>query len=148
MHIVEFSNYNKHGNIRTRRFWQEKSNLSINPSGFGPSIFFRLFKYDHTNRISPSLLTLSGKTYIMPGWQEVLPQTRLSDINWIKPKPKKIVKQKPIIETNISGSGLGEYTTKYYPESGKFHCSCPGYWRSSGNCKHVKVMRTKFGDAK
>ncbi len=58
------------------------------------------------------------------------------------------VKQKPIIETNISGSGLGEYTTKYYPESGKFHCSCPGYWRSSGNCKHVKVMRTKFGDAK
>ena len=149
MPIVEFSNLNKHGNIRTRRFWQEKSNLSIDPSGFGPSIMFRLFKYDHKDRISPSIFTIGGKTYIMPGWQEVLPETRLEDVNWIKPKPiKQPAKQKPVIETNISGSGLGEYTTKYYPESGKFHCSCPGYWRSSGNCKHVKAMRTKFGDAK
>jgi hypothetical protein len=85
----------------------------------------------------------------MPLWKEVIEGTTLNDINWIKPKPKKQpVKQKPVIETNVSGSGLGEYTTKYYPESGKFHCTCPGYWRSGGNCKHVKAMRVKLGLAK
>jgi hypothetical protein len=63
-------------------------------------------------------------------------------------KLKSRLSKKPIIETNVSGSGLGEYTTKYYPESGKFHCTCPGYWRSGGNCKHVKAMREKLGEAK
>ena len=149
MPIVEFTNLNKYGNTRTRRFWQEKSNLSIDPSGFGPSIGFRLFKYDYEGHTPPSILKLSGKTYIVPSWEEVLPETRLEDINWIKPKPKKQpTKQKPVVETNVSGSGLGEYTTKYYPESGKFHCTCPGYWRSGGNCKHVKAMRVKLGVAK
>ena len=149
MPIVEFTNQNKYGNTRTRRFWQEKSNLSIDPSGFGPSIGFRLFKYDYEGHTPPSILKLSGKTYIVPSWKEVLPETRLEDINWIKPKPKKQpAKQKPVVETNVSGSGLGEYTTKYYPESGKFHCTCPGYWRSGGNCKHVKAMRVKLGVAK
>ena len=63
-----------------------------------------------------------------------------------KPEPKPKVKKQPIIETHISGSGLGEYKTKYYPESGKYHCSCPGYWRSSGNCKHVKQMKNKINN--
>ena len=40
---------------------------------------------------------------------------------------------------------VGEYKTKYYPESGKFHCSCPGFWRSGGNCKHVKALKLKLG---
>ena len=75
--------------------------------------------------------------------KEVEPETTLKDINWVQPKPK--VKKQPIIETNISGSGLGEYKTKYYPESGKFHCSCPGFWRSGGNCKHVKALKLKLG---
>jgi hypothetical protein len=89
MPIVEFSNLNKYGNIRTRRFWQEKSNLSINPSGFGPFIAYRLFKYDYEGILPPSLLNIGGKKYIVPSWQEVLPETRLEDINWIKPKIKK-----------------------------------------------------------
>jgi len=139
MPIVEFSNLNKYGNLRTRRFYQEKSNFSINPKGFGPFVSFKLFKYDYEHHMSPSLANIGGKKYIVPIWQEVLPETTLNDINWIKPKLK--VKSKPVIKTHISGSGLGEYTTKYYPESGKYHCTCPGYWRSSGNCKHVKEMK-------
>ena len=149
MPIVEFSNLNKHGNIRTRRFYKEKSNLSINPSGFGSFIAYRLFKYDVECNLPPSIAKIQDKTYIMPLWKEVIEGTTLNDVNWIKPKPKKQpAKQKPIIETNVSGSGLGEYTTKHYPESGKFHCTCPGYWRSGGNCKHVKTMRVKLGVAK
>ncbi len=139
MPIVEFSNLNKYGNLRTRRFYQEKSNLNINPKGFGPFVSFRLFKYDYEHHMPPSLVNIGGKKYIVPIWKEVLPETTLDDINWIKPKLK--VKEKPVIKTHISGSGLGEYTTKYYPESGKYHCTCPGYWRSRGNCKHVKEMK-------
>ena len=101
-----------------------------------------MFRYEHKGAFPPALATIGGQKYIMPSWQKVDPNTTLKDINWIKPKPKK-QRAKTIIKTHISGSGLGEYTTKYYPESGKFHCTCPGYWRSGGNCKHVKQMRNE-----
>ena len=89
MPIVEFTNLNKYGNMRTRRFWRESSNLSFNPDGFGPFVNYRLFKYDYKGILPPAILKLGGKTYIVPSWQEVLPETRLEDINWIKPKIKK-----------------------------------------------------------
>ena len=143
MPIVEFYNLNKYGNLRTRRFYQEKSNFGINPKGFGPFIGFKLFKYDYEYHISPSLVNIGEKRYIVPTWQEVLPETTLDDINWIKPKIKNKTKQKTITKIHISGSGLGEYITKYYPDSDKYHCSCPGYWRSRGNCKHVKEMKNE-----
>ena len=144
MPIVEFSNLNKYGNLRTRRFWQEKSNLSINPKGFGPFIGFKLFKYDHDHYMSPSLVNIGDKRYIVPTWVEVLPETRLEDINWIKPKVK-VTKTKTIVKINKSSSSDAEYTTKYYPDSGKYHCDCPGTWRTRGNCKHVKQMRNEQG---
>ena len=143
MPIVEFSNLNKYGNLRTRRFWQEKSNLSINPKGFGPFIGFKLFKYDHDHYMSPSLVNIGSKRYIVPTWVEVLPETRLEDINWIKPKVKKVKKSKTIIKTFNSGSSDATYTTKFYPDSGKYFCDCPGSWRSFGNCKHIKQMRNE-----
>ena len=38
-----------------------------------------------------------------------------------------------------------EYTTKYYPDSGKYHCTCMGYWRSKDRrCKHIKAMELKM----
>ena len=140
MPIVEFSNLNKYGNLRTRRFWQEKSNLSINPKGFGSFIGFKLFKYEHNHYMSPSLTNIGGKRYIMPGWVEVLPETRLEDINWIKPKVK-VARSKTIEITTKSSSSDAVYVTKYYPDSGKYYCDCPGTWRTNGNCKHVKQMR-------
>jgi len=144
MPIVEFSNLNKYGNLRTRRFWQEKSNLSINPKGFGPFIGFKLFKYDHNHYMSPSLVNIGDKRYIVPTWVEVLPETRLEDINWIKPKTKLTVKKsKTVIKTFNSSSSDATYTTKFYPDSGKYFCDCPGSWRSFGNCKHIKQMRNE-----
>jgi len=139
MPIVEFSNLNKHGNIRTRRFWQEKSNLSINPSGFGPFIGFRLFKYDIESHQTPSLAKISGKTYLMPAWQEVIEGTTLNDINWIKPKPKK--KLETIIVETLSSKGDKTYKTRFYPDTGNFTCTCPGTWMSNNNCKHIKKLR-------
>ena len=143
MTLWKFTNLNKYGNLRSRIVYRPDGEaFSFNPKGFGPFVNVRMFRYEYKGAIPPALATFSGQTYIVPSWQKVDPNTTLKDINWIKPKPKK-QRAKTIIKTHISGSGLGEYTTKYYPESGKFHCTCPGYWRSGGNCKHVKQMRNE-----
>jgi len=92
----------------------------------------------------PSLANIGGKKYLLPTWQEVLPETELNDINWIKPKPK--VKQEPIVVMTASSSNKDKtYKTVYYPDSGKFHCNCPGRWRAfDGKCKHIKALELKI----
>ena len=143
--LYEFSNYNKHGNIRTRVIpWPTGKAFGINPKGLGSYVGVSVFKYEYKHELNPpSLVSLGGKKYIMPGWIEVLPETELNDIKWVKPKPKVTVKQEPIIVTSTSSSSNKTYTTTYYPDSGKFWCDCPGMWRSGGNCKHVKSLREK-----
>jgi hypothetical protein len=143
--LYEFKNYNKHGNIRTRVVsWPKGKAFGVNPSGLGGYIGVRVFKYEYHHEINPpSLANIGGKRYILPTWKEVLPETELSDIKWIKPKLK--VKQEPIVETHTSSSNANKtYKTIYYPESGKFHCDCPGRWRAFDNrCKHIKALEKK-----
>ena len=143
--LYEFSNLNKHSNIRSRIVsWPKGKAFGINPKGFGGFIAVKVFKYEYHHELNPpSLANIGGKKYLLPTWQEVLPETELSDIKWIKPKPK--VKQEPIIETHTSSSNANKtYKTMYYPESGKFHCDCPGRWRAFDNrCKHIKALEKK-----
>ena len=143
--LYEFSNLNKHGNIRSRVVsWPKGKAFGINPKGFGSFIAVKVFKYEYHHEINPpSLANIGGKKYLLPTWQEVLPETELSDIKWIKPKPK--VKQEPIIEIHTSSSDPSKtYKTIYYPETGKFHCNCPGRWRAFDNrCKHIKSLEKK-----
>jgi hypothetical protein len=143
--LYEFSNHNKHGNIRSRIVsWPKGKAFGINPKGFGSFIAVKVFKYEYHHELNPpSLANIGGKRYILPTWQEVLPETELSDIKWIKPKPK--VKQEPIVEIHTSSSDPTKtYKTVYYPESGKFHCNCPGKWRAfDGRCKHIKALEKK-----
>ena len=143
--LYEFQNYNKHGNIRTRIIpWPNVKAFGINPKGLGSYIGVKVFKYEQKHEIlPPGLINAGGKKYIVPGCQEVLPETELNDIKWVKPKPKVVVKQEPIVVTSVSSSSNKTYTTTYYPDSGKFWCDCPGMWRSGGNCKHVKSLREK-----
>ena len=143
MALWKFSNLNKYGNIRSRIIYKPDGEaFGFNPKGFGSFVNVQMFKYEYKHEIIPPSLFIDqeGQKYIVPTWQKVDSNTTLKDIEWVKPKSKK-QRAKTVIETHISGSGLGEYTTKYYPESGKYHCSCPGYWRSKGNCKHVKGMK-------
>jgi len=49
-----------------------------------------MFRYQYEGHLSPSLVIISGKKYIVPTWQEVHLQTTLDDIIWIKPQPKKL----------------------------------------------------------
>lgn len=145
MALWKFTNKNKYGNLRSRVIYRPDGEpFGFNPKGFGSFVNVQMFRYKYKHEVIPPSLFVDqeGQKYIVPTWQKVDPNTTLKDIEWVKPKPKK-QRAKTIIETHISGSGLGEYTTKYYPESGKYHCSCPGYWRSKGNCKHVKQMRNE-----
>ena len=146
MALWHFTNLNKYGNPRSRIIHRPNGEaFSFNPNGFGSFVAVRRYKYEyHHELIPPSLLNIGGKRYIVPTWQEVLPETELSDINWIKPEPK--VKQEPIVEISTSSSDPNKtYKTIYYPESGKFHCNCPGRWRAfDGKCKHIKALELKI----
>ena len=146
MALWKFTNLNKYGNSRSRIIYRPNGEaFSFNPKGLGSFVNVQMFKYEYKHEIIPPSLFINqeGQKYIVPTWQKVDPNTTLNDITLIKPKPKKEKRAKTVIKTHISGSGLGEYTTKYYPESGKYHCSCPGYWRSRGNCKHVKELKNE-----
>tara|TARA_R100000541_G_scaffold13046_2_gene21828 strand:+ start:422 stop:862 length:441 start_codon:yes stop_codon:yes gene_type:complete len=144
MALWKFTNLNKHGNYRTRII-HTKGALSIPGSGLGPTVFANRFKYEYKDEVfPPTLANIGGKIYLMPLWKEVDPNTTLNDINWIKPKPK--VKQEPIVVMTISSSNVNKtYKTVYYPDSGKFHCNCPGRWRAfDGKCKHIKELELKI----
>jgi len=143
MALWQFTNLNKHGNHRTRIIHTEGA-LGIPGSGLGPSVFANRFKYKYTHPVmSPGLTVLNGKKYLMPLWKEVDPNTTLDDIEWIKPKQKRL---DPIIEMNVSGSNPDiKYKTSYYPSSDNYYCNCPGKWMAKdGKCKHIKALELKI----
>ena len=79
----------------------------------------------------------------MPDGIKVHPKTTLDDIKVVRPKPKK--RTEPMIETHISSSSKSEYTTRYYPDSGKYYCNCMGFFRARDRrCKHIKAMELKI----
>lgn len=142
MALWEFTNLNKHGNFRTRIIYT-KGSLGIPGSGLGPIVLANRFKYKHKDPMyPPSFLVSNNQKYLMPGWVPVIMETELSDIEWVRPKPK--VKQEPIVETYKSSSSDKTYKTTYHPETGKFQCSCPGSWRAfDRRCKHIKALEIK-----
>ena len=142
MPIIEFSNLNKYGNWRTRRFYNPTTSYGLKPDGFGPSVMVRLHKYTHKHVLPPCITKLGGKTYIMPGWQEAIEGTTLNDVIHIKPKIKK--KAETVVIETPSSRGDVMYKTRYYPDTGNFSCSCPGVWMSKNNCKHIKKLRIEI----
>ena len=151
--LYEFSNYNKHGNIRTRIIpWPTGKAFGINPKGLGGYIGVSVFKYEYTHELNPpGLMTLGDKKYIMPGWQEVLPETELSDIKWIKPK----VKRAEVFEHKFKSSSNDKvYTTKEHVSvdgSRKYTCNCPGSWMAkdkSKGCKHQQQLMSRHLESK
>ncbi len=143
MALWKFTNLNKHGNYRTRII-HTKGALSIPGNGLGPSVFANRFKYEYREPVmSPTILKLNGKTYLMPLWKEVVEGTTIEDIEWIKPKQKRM---DPIIEMNVSGSNPDiKYKTSYYPSSNNYYCNCPGKWMAKdGRCKHIKALELKI----
>ena len=143
MALWEFTNLNKYGNPRTRILYRPDGEAFSHGPGFG-STWVSRFKYEYINEtVPPSIAKINGKTYLMPVWEEIVPETTLDDIEWIRPKPK--VRPKPIMEINTSNSSPDiSYKTKYFPDTGNFSCQCPGTWRApNGKCKHIKALEEK-----
>jgi hypothetical protein len=113
--------------------------FSIKPSQDGIKICIaNVFRYEFNHYMSPHLYTSrDNKKYIIPSWIEVHPDTTMDDIKWIRPKPVKDT----IVEKTVGS--VGTYKTTYEPSKDTYRCTCPGFWRSKGNCKHVKTLREK-----
>ena len=93
-------------------------------------------KYEVEGSFHPGLIQLDdGKKYIIPKWIEVYQETTYDDIIWKQPKQKKVIE-------HIQGS-VGTYKTMFDPNKNKYTCSCMGFWRSKGNCKHVIALKEK-----
>jgi hypothetical protein len=112
--------------------------LTIHPKRDGiRSSKSSIHKYEIEYHLPPTIFTspTNGKKYLVPMWVEVHPDTTYDDVKWIKPKEKKVIE-------HIQGS-MGEYKTTYDPNKNVYKCTCMGFWRSKGNCKHVKALKEK-----
>ena len=144
MALFKFQNLNKHGNLRTRIVHSPTSQFSFKPKGFGKFVNVQRFYYEmeHEYLIPTLYVNLKGEKIMMPDGIKVHPETTLDDIKMNRPKPKK--RKEPIIETHISSSSGAEYTTKFFPDSGNYYCTCPGTWRAKDRkCKHIKALIEK-----
>ena len=144
MALFKFQNLNKYGNLRTRIVHSPTSQFSFKCRGLGKFVNVQRFYYEmeHEYLIPTLYVNLKGEKIMMPDGIKVHPETTLNDIKMKRPKPKK--RKEPIIETHMSSSKDIEYTTKYYPDSGNYYCSCPGTWRAKDRrCKHIKALELK-----
>ena len=147
MPLIKFSNLNKYGTVRTRILYTPTMPFKVDPRGLGSFIAVSTFKYKHEHHMPPGLLISNGKKYIVPTWVEVLAETTLADIEWIKPVPKDIIKPNDEVKSNTwkfeSKSEPGAFYT-VTQKGDKFKCSCPGSWRSKDKekgCKHVQEVK-------
>jgi len=94
-------------------------------------------KYEIEHQLPPTIFNspTDNKKYLVPMWIEVHPETTYDDVKWIRPKAKKEIE-------HIQGS-MGIYKTTYDPNKNTYKCTCMGFWRSKGNCKHVKALKEK-----
>jgi len=110
--------------------------FTINPKQDGIiSCKVIVHKYEIEHHLPPTIFIspTNNKKYLIPMWIEVHPDTTYDDVKWIKPKQKKVIE-------HIEGS-MGKYKTTYDPNKKTYKCTCMGFWRSKGNCKHVKSLR-------
>ena len=81
MALLKFTNLNKYGNKRSRIVHRPTTQISIDPSGFGSYVHVNVFKYEYKHPVmAPTLLKTDGKTYLMPEWREVHPETTLNAV--------------------------------------------------------------------
>jgi hypothetical protein len=151
MALFKFTHRNKHGNIRTRILHRPTTQFVVdNPKAYGGFVHVQLFKYTYEHpTIPPTLHVKNGKKYILPSNQEVILETTMDDIEWIKIDPINRVivynKPKPIQAPTTwefeSSSSPGQfYTVRLLGKT--YKCNCPGVYRSKDRiCKHIKEVQ-------
>ena len=137
--LWRFTNYNKHGQLRSRIVYSEGA-LTIG-QGFGPFVGVSRFRYQsrspyHGLFISP----VDGKKYLTPDWIEVLPETTYADVFYEAPEEPK---EKPQKWTFKSDSSDKEYVVRRNA-IGNLTCNCWGFIAHK-KCKHVKKVSGEVG---
>ena len=146
MALWKFSNLNKYGTLRSRIVYNpDNKPFSYNPKGLGWFVGARRFKYTHEHMYPPTIFTspVDGQKYIVPGWQKVVPETTLNDVEWIKPEVKKAEPEKN--EWLFESSSDPGHFYRVRQTGTKLSCNCPGVWRSKDRrCKHIKEVEKKL----
>jgi len=140
MPLFEFTNKNKYGQLRKRIVYSESTAFTFKPKGLGDFVCVRPFKYESRSKYC-GLLSTNGKKYLTPDWIEVLPETTMFDIKPFEEenrgRPKKVERNDEWKFESSSSDVV--YTVRQVGVT--YKCNCPGFWRSRGNCKHVKQVR-------
>lgn len=147
MPLWKFSNLNKYGNLRHRIIHTDSSQFSYKPKGLGPFVGVRRFRYTYEHPILPPSLFVGqdGKKFIVPTWQEVLPETTLADIEWIKPE-KSVEKTERKEWKFESKSDPGHFYLVTQVSDYKVRCTCSGQWRAKDRkCRHMKEVMKELG---
>ena len=127
----------------TETIVQDSSQFVYYPDGKTKYYGVTRVVYYHDHLYPPALIKVNDKKYIIPTWQEVHPETKLSDIVWEKPEVKKEIKETKEFPSKSDPSVVYKATkTTLVTGEVKFWCNCPGRWRAKdGECKHVKAMK-------
>jgi len=147
MPLWKFSNLNKYGNLRHRIIHTDSSQFSYKPKGLGPFVGVRRFRYTYEHPILPPSLFVGqdGKKFIVPTWQEVLPETTLNDVEWIKPEAKKVEPEKNTWKFE-SKSDPGHFYLVTQVSDYKVRCTCSGQYRAKDRkCRHMKEVMKELG---
>jgi len=113
--------------------------ITIYPNNDIKHSFVKRMMYDYKGNIPPAIVSTITGTYIVPGWIKVHPEATRNDINWIQEKIEP-VEAEVFMFVSSSMPGMKYKTTKI---GTRITCTCQGYYRSGGNCKHVKEVRAK-----
>jgi len=139
-----FTNLNKYGTLRRRIIHVPDGQPFTHSGKYGPIVGSRIFKYEYTGNISPALVSLDGKKYIIPSWREVLPETTLNDIEWIKPQ----VEVSPPAQSNewkFQSESNPDVQYIVRQNGSKLSCNCPGFFRTKDRekgCVHCQKVRS------
>jgi len=131
--LFKITRYNNNNSLVERLVYLEST-----PQTTAGSLVINQFKYKYKHPIYPPHLFVkeNGDKYIIPTWIKVHPKTTLQDIDWEKEK----IETKTQIWEFKSSSGNETYKVHRLPD-GKLRCSCMGFWRAKGNCKHVLEVK-------
>ena len=105
---------------------------------FNTTFKYRIKKH---SLLPPTLVKLKGELHLMPEGIKVHPKATLKDVEIIEKKTRKKKTQDENTYTFKSSSSDSIYTVREM--LGKYKCNCPGFFRSKGNCKHVKELKNK-----
>ncbi len=137
--LFEVFHNDKEGKLVSSIEYRESSAYDLTKEQLKSSLtIVRPFKYVSKSPFY-GLVSQDGKKFMVPDWLEVRPDTVYEDLKFNAPRKKK---EKPEIFEFESSSGNGTYKVRKMPD-GRLRCDCPGTWRTKGNCKHVKELRSK-----